>query len=174
MTTRQPPSRPLIGWREWVLLPDLSPVPVKAKIDTGARTSSLHAFDLSVHDGDHGPLVEFEIHPIQRSREHLSRVSYPILGFRNVRSSTGHSENRPVIKTPMRLGEHQFDIEVTLTSRDEMGFRMLLGRGAVRRRFWVDPGRSFVQRQPEQPPRRKQPTKATKRKQPTKRRKDRR
>lgn len=92
--------------------------------------------------------MEFEIHPIQRSRAHASRVSCPIWGFKKVRSSTGHSEKRPVIRTSMRIGEHESDIDVTLTSRDEMGFRMLLGRGAVRRRFWVDPGRSFLHAAP--------------------------
>lgn len=145
---KTPRQRPLVGWREWVLLPDLSPVPVKAKIDTGARTSTLHAFDMSLHtDGDE-PFVEFEVHPLQRSRAHLSRVSYPIRGFKHIRSSTGHSEERPVIRTPIRLGDHEFHLDVTLTSRDEMGFRMLLGRAAVRRRFWVDPGRSYLHPEP--------------------------
>lgn len=137
-------TRPLIGWREWVLLPDLTPVPLKAKIDTGARTSTLHTFGLSVHERDGEPWVDFEVHPIQRSKAQRSLVSYPISAFRQVRSSTGHSERRPVIRTLFRIGEHEFDIDVTLTSRDEMGFRMLLGRSAVRRRFWVDPGRSFL------------------------------
>lgn len=139
-----------MGWREWVSLPDLSPVPMKAKIDTGARTSTLHAFDMSLHTGDE-PWVEFEVHPLQRSRAHLSRVSYPVRGFKHIRSSTGHAEERPVIRTPIRLGEHEFHLDVTLTSRDEMGFRMLLGRSAVRRRFWVDPGRSFLHQELERP-----------------------
>ena len=137
-------TRPLIGWREWVLLPDLSPVPLKAKIDTGARTSTLHAFGLSVYARDGEPWVDFEIHPIQRSKAQSSLVSYPITSFKQVRSSTGHSERRPLIRTRFQIGQHEFDIDVTLTSRDEMGFRMLLGRSAVRRRFWVDPGRSFL------------------------------
>lgn len=126
------------------MLPKLSPVPVKAKIDTGARTSSLHAFGLSVVDRDGVPWADFEIHPIQGSRNQRAQVSCPIKSFKQVRSSTGHSERRPVIRTSIRIGEQEFDIDVTLTSRDEMGFRMLLGRAAVRRRFWVDPGRSFL------------------------------
>ena len=144
MAQRRLKTRPLIGWREWVLLPDLSTVPLKAKIDTGARTSTLHAFGLSVYERDGEPWVDFEIHPIQRSKAESSMVSYPITGFKDVRSSTGHSEKRPLIRTLVQIGEEEFDINVTLTSRDEMGFRMLLGRSAVRRRFWVDPGRSFL------------------------------
>lgn len=140
------PAKPkmLIGWREWVLLPDLSPVPVKAKIDTGARTSVLHAFRLGLRTRPDGVWADFEIHPVQHSQAHSTPVSYPVAGFRQVRSSSGHLERRPVIRTPIRIGPHRFEIDVTLTSRDEMGFRMLLGRAAVRRRFWVDPGRSFL------------------------------
>ncbi|MDH3538772.1 MAG: RimK/LysX family protein [Acidimicrobiia bacterium] len=145
MTSRKP--KPLVGWREWVMLPDLCPVPMKAKIDTGARTSTLHAFGMVLHTDGREPRVEFEIHPAQKSRAQAVQVSYPIRGFKQVRSSTGHSEKRPVIRTPLRLGEYEFDIEVTLTARDEMGFRMLLGRAAVRRRFWIDPGRSFLHAQ---------------------------
>ncbi|MDH3730977.1 MAG: RimK/LysX family protein, partial [Acidimicrobiia bacterium] len=131
-------------WREWVELPDLSPIPLKAKIDTGARTSTLHAFDLSRHERNDEAWVTFEVHPLQRSRAHTTLVSYPIQGLRRVRSSSGHSEERPVIRTPIQIGDHQFEIDITLTSRDEMGFRMLLGRAAIRRRFLVDAGRSFL------------------------------
>jgi hypothetical protein len=131
-----------------VLLPELSAVPVKAKIDTGARTSTLHAFDLSLRTQNGQPWVEFEIHPLQRSNAHATRVSCAVHSFRKVRSSTGHSETRPVISTPMQIGGEEFDIDVTLTARDEMGFRMLLGRGAIRRRFIVDPGESFLHAAP--------------------------
>ena len=150
-TTHRPGSRGkskerrLLGWREWVELPDLSPVPLKAKIDTGARTSTLHAFNLSHHDRDGVAWVTFEVHPVQRSRAHSTLVSYPIEGHRRVRSSSGHSEERPVIRTPIRIGGHELQIEVTLTSRDEMGFRMLLGRAAIRCRYLVDAGRSYLQ-----------------------------
>lgn len=144
MTQRRPKTKPLVGWREWVSLPDLSPVPVKAKIDTGARTSTLHAFELELSERHGQPWAEFEIHPIQRSRAQPSAVSCPVREFKRVRSSTGHSQDRPVIRTIIQIGEHRFDIDVTLTSRDDMGFRMLLGRGAIRRRFWVEPGRSFL------------------------------
>jgi hypothetical protein len=117
---------------------------MKAKIDTGARTSTLHAFDLSVETRDGELWAEFELHPTQRSRAGSSTVSCQVISFKQIRSSTGHSERRPVIRTMIQIGEHEYEIELTLTSRDEMGFRMLLGRTALRRRFWVDPGRSFL------------------------------
>lgn len=137
-------QRNLIGWREWVRLPDVSPVAVKAKIDTGARTSTLHAFNLKLSDRDGVPWVEFEIHPLQRSRAERRTVELPVKSFKKVRSSTGQVETRPVVRTRLRLGKKTFAIDLTLTSRDEMGFRMLVGRTAIRRRFWVDPGRSFL------------------------------
>jgi hypothetical protein len=121
---------------------------MKAKIDTGANTSTLHAFDLSVETRDDEQWAEFEIHPMQRSRAGSSTVSCPVHGFKQVRSSTGHSERRPVIRTLIQIGEHEYEIDLTLTSRDEMGFRMLLGRAALRRRFWVDAGRSFLHSAP--------------------------
>ena len=139
------PKRVIIGWREWVSLPGLCDDPIKVKVDTGAATSALHAFDLSVvqRDGEH--YAEFEIHPAQRSRKNAIRVSVPIVGFRRIRSSSGHSERRPVISAPIRIGARDFATELTLTTRDEMGFRMLLGRAALRRRYVVDASRSYVQ-----------------------------
>ncbi len=137
-------AKPVIGWREWILVPELSGVPIKAKIDTGARTSALHAFGLTVEERESGPWAHFEVHPTQRSLAHRSRVSHPIHAFRSVRSSTGHAERRPVIRTVMEIADHRYRIDLTLTSRDEMGFRMLLGRAAIRRRFMVDPGASFL------------------------------
>ena len=148
MATRRARTLDTIGWREWVRLPDLCSVPMKAKIDTGARTSSLHAFDLIIHGSGDDAEVEFEIHPHQRSSRDGVSVRHPVTAFRKVRSSTGHSERRPVIRTPVRVGDHCYDIEITLTSRDAMGFRMLLGRSALRRRFAVDAGRSFLQGDP--------------------------
>lgn len=152
-TTGSQPARPrrrsraqpiTIGWREWVALPDMSRIPVKAKIDTGARTSALHAFGLRIVRGDGTDRASFELHPIQRSSAGSVRVEMPVVAFRRVRSSNGHVENRPVIRTMVRLGDHEWPIDITLTSRDTMGFRMLLGRSALRRRFLVDPGRSFL------------------------------
>ncbi|MFT5203711.1 MAG: hypothetical protein ACI9C1_003112 [Candidatus Aldehydirespiratoraceae bacterium] len=144
MTNRLTTPRPIIGWREWAILESLSPTPTKAKIDTGARTSSLHAFDLRIHKSGGQATASFVVHPVQRSAAEAQRVEVPVTGFRDVRSSSGHSERRPVIRTPITLGDQTFDIDITLTSRDEMGFRMLLGRAAIRRRFLVDSGRSFT------------------------------
>jgi len=144
------PKRQLdtVGWRERVSLPELSDQVIKAKVDTGARTSSLHAFDLRIIDGETGPMADFEIHPHQRSARDAVRVRCAIVDFRDVRPSSGRAERRPVIRTPVLIGAHHFDIDVTLTSRDAMGFRMLLGRVALRRRFLVDPGRSYIQGDP--------------------------
>ncbi len=138
----------VIGWRERVTLPGLCETPIKVKVDTGARTSALHAFDLSVSADDGGRWAEFEIHPLQRSSRNGTRVRVPIVGFRRVRSSSGHSQRRPVIRVPIRIGDHEFPTDITLTARDEMGFRMLLGRSAMRRRYLVDVARSYVQSTP--------------------------
>jgi hypothetical protein len=133
-----------IGWREWVSLPEVTSVAIKAKVDTGALTSTLHARDLVIERRGAEFWVDFEVNPIQRSKQRSTRVTHPIRVFKKVKSSTGHTESRPVIRTPIRLGDQEFDIDLTLTSRDAMGFRLLVGRSAIRRRFVVDPGRSFV------------------------------
>lgn len=151
MASRSTKAKPHIGWREWVILPEMSSTPLKAKIDTGARTSALHAFDLTVQERGGEPWVEFVVHPVQRSTVDAKRVAYPIQGYRKVRSSTGHSELRPVIRTTVVIGGRRFAIDVTLTARDEMGFRMLLGRAALRRRFLVDAGRSYLHPLPTNP-----------------------
>ncbi len=132
-----------IGWREWVALPDVGNVRIKAKVDTGARSSSLHAFNVKVFDRDGVKSVSFEIHPLQRSEKNKIRVELPLLEMRKVKSSGGHETLRPVIETEVELMGQRWPIELTLASRDEMGFRMLLGRQAMRYRFLVDPGRSF-------------------------------
>lgn len=139
--------KPVVGWREWVGLPDLLDVPIKAKVDTGARTSALHAFSLRLTEAGGTTTAHFQIHPTQRSISGSVYASCEVLGFRQVRSSNGRTENRPVIRTTALLGEVRWPIEVTLTSRDTMGFRMLLGRSALKRRFLVDPGRSYLQSQ---------------------------
>lgn len=141
-----PAAEPLttIGWREWLTFPELCESPVKAKIDTGARTSAMHAFDLRVVHVDGVAIARFELHPHQRSAAESTPVELPIRGYRRVRSSNGRSETRPVVITRATLGPVTWPIELTLTSRDAMGFRLLLGRAALRRRFMIDPGRSFV------------------------------
>lgn len=144
-TPRNKRSKQTVGWREWVELPALLDVPIKAKVDTGARTSALHAFSLRLTETDGITTAHFQIHPTQRSIRESVDVSCEVLGFRQVRSSNGRTENRPVIRTTASFGGIRWPIEVTLTSRDTMGFRMLLGRSALKGRFLVDPGRSYLQ-----------------------------
>ncbi|MCA9786108.1 MAG: ATP-dependent zinc protease [Candidatus Cloacimonetes bacterium] len=137
-------SLSVIGWREWLALPDLGVGAIKAKVDTGARSSSLHAFDLQVFEREGASWVRFEIHPAQRSKDRAIEVEVPVLEFRRVRSSSGKAERRPVIKTTVELLGLRWPIELTLASRDKMGFRMLLGREAIRGHLLVDAGRSFL------------------------------
>jgi hypothetical protein len=134
----------IIGWREWVSLPELGIDRVKVKVDTGARTSSLHAFDLHIDEGAEPPVVRFKVHPIQRSTRETVECAAPLLEWRWVRSSNGRREKRPVVATDVRVNGQTWSIELTLASRDLMGFRMLLGREAFRRRFLVNAGRSFL------------------------------
>lgn len=132
-----------LGWREWVQLPDLGVRRIKAKLDTGARTSALHAFGIREFVRDGVDMVRFEIHPVQRSAASAVQVEAVVIEHRSVRNSGGVQEHRPVIRTAVKVGEMTWPIELTLTRRDEMGFRMLLGRQALRGRAVVDPGRSF-------------------------------
>lgn len=143
-------AQDLIGWREWVALPDLGVAAIKAKVDTGARSSSLHAFDLERFDRGGHPWVRFSIHPIQRDWRTTVDVEVPLLEERQVRNpgGGGREEIRPVIRTTLELMGQSWPIELTLTRRDRMGFRMLLGRSAVRGHFTVDPGRSFLAGKP--------------------------
>ncbi|MCD0463491.1 ATP-dependent zinc protease family protein [Roseiconus lacunae] len=137
-------SLPIIGWREWLSLPELGIKFVKAKIDTGARSSSLHAFDIETYEENGVSQVRFKVNPIQRNDDWTIQCSSPVLDMRSVRSSSGQSAVRPVIKTPVTLFGHRIEIELTLADRNQMGFRMLLGREAFRRRFLIDPGKSYL------------------------------
>ncbi|MBN7792482.1 ATP-dependent zinc protease [Microbacterium esteraromaticum] len=137
-------SNTTTGWREWVALPDLGVEWIKAKIDTGARTSSLHAFDVHEFTRDDAAWVRFSVHPWQQSDADAVVHECPVHDRRAVRSSSGHTENRIVVVLRVRLVGIDVDAEVTLTNRDEMGFRMLIGREALRRGFVVDPARSFA------------------------------
>ena len=134
---------PVIGWREWVGLPDLGVPAIKVKVDSGARSSSLHAFGLKRFERDGATWVRFEVHPVQRSSEQAAVVEAEVLEFRSVRSSSGKAALRPVIVTRVALLGRIWPIELTLASRDAMGFRMLLGREAFRGRFLVDAGKSY-------------------------------
>lgn len=137
----------LIGWREWVALPDLGVERIKVKVDTGARTSSLHAYDVERFARRGAQWVRFQVHPMQRESRETIFCEAPIRDFRYVRSSNGRRELRPVIRTNLHLNGEDWLIDLNLTSRDMMGFRMLLGREAVRNRFAVHPGRSFLIRE---------------------------
>jgi hypothetical protein len=137
-------ARPLLGWREWLSLPELGIEQIKAKVDTGARSSSLHAFDVRIAKEDGQSWVSFIIHPIQGRNVPAIAAKARLIEHRQVRSSSGHVESRPVIETTVCLGGRTWQIELTLTNRDEMGFRMLLGRSAIARKFVVDPARSFL------------------------------
>jgi hypothetical protein len=134
---------PLIGWREWIALPRLGLQQIKAKIDTGATTSALHAFSLDVFKQGGKPKIQFSIHPHQRTLQVISCVA-DIIDVRWVTDSGGHREERYVIRTPVRLGERQWEIDITLTNRDTMAYRMLLGRTALRNLFIVDPAHSYL------------------------------
>lgn len=141
--TRQPVPQ-LAGWREWVALPALHIGAIKAKIDTGARSSSLHAFNIETFERSGKVWVRFDVHPLQRNVDVTVKAEARVLEFRHIRSSSGHQTLRPVIRTNVALGGRRWTVDLTLAARDEMGFRMLLGREAVRKRFVVDPSRSFL------------------------------
>lgn len=125
-------------------LPDLSVARVKVKVDTGARSSALHAFDLRIARRRGRDFVRFRVHPLQRNSAITIEAEAEVVETRIVKNSGGMSTLRPVIRTMVTLGEARWPIELTLVGRDEMGFRMLLGREAIRRRFVVDSGRSFT------------------------------
>ena len=141
---RENKKKMMLGWREWVRLPELGLDSIKAKVDTGARTSALHAFEVRTIEEDGRRRVEFKMHPNQRDRDTVVVCRADIKDERIVRDSGGHKEQRWVIETPVCVGEHCWRIELTLTSRDDMLFRMLLGRTAMRGRAIVDPSRSYL------------------------------
>jgi hypothetical protein len=125
-----------------VSLPDLGVEWIKAKVDTGAKSSSLHAWDIEVDEGT--GVVRFNIHPRQDDETEIVAACAPLVEHREVKSSNGEVEIRPIIRTAAVVNGQRFEIELSLSRRDEMGFQMLLGRSALRRRFVIDPGRSFV------------------------------
>jgi len=133
-----------IGWREWVALPDLGLPAIKAKIDTGARTSALHAFLIEPYQEAGIEMLRFLIHPIQRNQEFQVECHCPVYDVREVTDSGGHREMRYVIQSNVTIGNGHWPIELTLTNRDTMSFRMLLGRKAMEERFLVNPGASYI------------------------------
>ena len=133
-----------LGWREWVGLPELGIRQVKAKVDTGARTSALHAFSVRVFEEGDRERVEFMIHPMQKDDKTVVTCVADILDRRTVTDSGGHKEERFVISTDLTIGKYRWPIEITLTARDDMLFRMLIGRTAIKNIAQVDPARSYL------------------------------
>ena len=137
-------ERKTIGWREWIRLPGLDGAIVKAKVDTGARTSTLHAYDVSELERDGETWIRFSFHPVQRTAEETVTAEAKLVDRRTVTASNGQSELRYVVETEAVIDGVSVPIELTLTRRDAMGFRMLLGRRAIREHCVVDAGRSYL------------------------------
>lgn len=135
----------LIGWREWCHLPQLNIPAIKAKIDTGARTSALHAFDIQLHIKKGKKIVHFSVYPIQGNTQTVVKCESPLVDERMITSSTGHREHRYIILTQVRLGNQIREVELSLSNRDPLLFRMLLGREAVKNLAVIDTARSFCQ-----------------------------
>ncbi|MGH1350426.1 MAG: ATP-dependent zinc protease family protein [Methyloligellaceae bacterium] len=134
----------LIGWREWVRLPELGNAAVKVKVDTGAQTSAIHAWNIKVSENKKGRIATFDLHPLQDDNKTIIHAKAPVVDLRNIKSSNGQVQERVVIETPLELAGRTWMIELTLTRRDEMGFRMLLGRTAMQGHLLVDPSHSFL------------------------------
>jgi ribosomal protein S6--L-glutamate ligase len=138
-------SKLIVGWQEWCRLPKLHLPAIKAKIDTGAKTSALHAWDVRPVRKKGVLYVHFTVHPIQRDNYLTVNCTAKVVDQRTVMSSGGHKEKRYVIQTQVVVGENSWDIEITLTNRDAMAFRMLLGRDALKGHAIVDPQTSLHQ-----------------------------
>jgi len=137
-------KKQIIGWREWVSFSDLGIEKIKAKIDTGARSSALHAYNIECYTTKNGKLrVKFSVHPLQKNNKCVIPCHADVIDQRYVKSSSGQQELRTTILTNLTMGVDSWPIELTLTNRDNMGFRLLIGRTALRRKFLVDPQRSF-------------------------------
>lgn len=139
-------QRLLIGRHEWCQLPDLNIPAIKAKIDTGAKTSAMHAFNIKAIRKKQKSYVQFEIHPLQSDEKTLVSCIAPLIDERHIMSSSGHIENRYVILTRLVIADQEWEIEVTLSNRDPLRYRLLLGREALNSRVLIDPSLSCHQR----------------------------
>jgi len=137
-------SKPVIGWREWASLPDLGIEQIKVKVDSGARTSALHAFRVETFQKDGQDWVSFDVHPNQYDLTRVVTCEVPVKDIRTVTDSGGHQSQRYVIQTDIVIGDQRYPIELTLTNRDTMRFRMLLGRTAMNGRFLIDPAGTYL------------------------------
>lgn len=137
-----------LGWREWVALPELGITAIKAKVDTGARTSALHAFRVQAFQVNGQERVRFALHPLQKRSDIEVECEAEVIDRRTVTDSGGHRELRYVIRTPLRIAGRDIPIEITLTDRDTMNFRMLLGRTTLCEGFIVDPAGSYLTGKP--------------------------
>ena len=144
MMMKNATEQPTLGWREWVTLPELGIETIKAKIDTGARTSALHAYYLEPYNKAGEKWVRFDVHPFQKQIDISCECHAKVVDYRKVTDSGGHIEYRYVIHTMITLGEDSFITELTLTNRETMQFRMLLGRNTLKKRYVVDTGKSFM------------------------------
>lgn len=138
-----------LGWREWVSLPELAIPQLKAKIDTGARTSALHAYEIEPYHKGTERWVRFVIHPKQRCNDIFVECHAPIKDRRLVSDSGGHKQHRYVIETPLVIGDLTVMTEMTLTNRDSMLFRMLIGRTTLNGQFMVNPQASYLRGKPD-------------------------
>lgn len=133
-----------LGWREWLSIPELGISRIKAKVDTGARSSCLHTRGLEIYETAGAPRVRFCVHPLPKKPSLVAHCDLPLVDRRIVRDSGGHEEERPFVRVPVALGPHLWEVEFSLTSRDNMKFRMLLGRTAMKDRFLVNPSVSYL------------------------------
>lgn len=140
MTTEE---RIIVGSEEWCVFPSLNVPAIKARVDSGAKTSAIHAFNIQPFRKNEEDWVSFYVHPLQNDRQSVVRCEAPVVDRRVVKSSTGTAEKRYVIRTAIELGDNYWEVELTLTNRDSMGYRMLLGREAMLGRMMVDPAESF-------------------------------
>ena len=139
-------TKKIIGWKEWFSLDCIALPAIKGKIDTGAKTSALHAFNIETFYIEDVEYVRFDIHPLQKNKRFVRSCISRVIDRRMVSDSSGKKEKRIVIKSDLKIGDNKIRIELTLTNRDNMSFRMLLGREAIKQaKMIVDISKSFVQ-----------------------------